>query len=960
MSGTCIHEPRAPSPSLSGFSTPISEPPYRRLDGDTPACTPETDLTPTQCVLRNVLSIEPTVHGAPGGSSPSPSDGCTAHFDNSVLKLHEHEACQCGGSGGAEAGHSPEAGAVRSQSENNRLQSGSGGFLEGLFGCLKPVWTMIGKAYSTEHKHNQEESWEVPFEEISDLQWVGSGAQGAVFLGKLHGEEVAVKKVRDIKETEIKHLRKLKHPNIITFKGVCTQAPCYCILMEYCAQGQLYEVLRAGRKITPSLLVDWSMGIAGGMNYLHLHKIIHRDLKSPNMLITHDDMVKISDFGTSKELSDKSTKMSFAGTVAWMAPEVIRNEPVSEKVDIWSFGVVLWEMLTGEIPYKDVDSSAIIWGVGNNSLQLPVPESCPDGFKILLRQCWNCKPRNRPSFRQILLHLDIASADVLSTPQETYFRSQAEWREEVKQHFEKIKSEGTCLHRLDEELINRRREELRHALDIREHYERKLERANNLYMELSAVMLQLELKEKELQKREQSLDKKYPGLFKHHSSRQSSSSNSMDKLIKKRNVPQKLPSGKRPDILKSEVILPKMDSSVMQVTIPACPNRSSTSPSRCRRVKTRHRKSGKGSSGDLAGLKANQSSSNRETSAQANNAATTNNPKQLLEPAAALRGLSHEQQQRQLSSSSPDLICTTLEAEGQRKREPAVSGLERGGSLSASAGLGGSEGGVGGLDDLTETPPRSDTPSEDAASFPFSSSPDSPCGRGAAGRGSLGSPRLPHDGDDKDEGASAVRIPRGASGGIGTQHLTPSAILYRAAITRKQRRGVSSEEEEGEVDSEVELPRRRRPTSITKCQSVSTFSSENLSVSDGEEGHTTDHSHSGTPDVVSTNTDDRLDDRSDDLLSQGSEIPADNTDPAQASDGLSERDGAPGQSKAQLDTGQNPNENRALCDDSDCDSAELDQSGSGEPSRPPSAGAWVSPSQPYQGSPQTPHTGHPP
>uniref|UniRef100_A0A669C902 Mitogen-activated protein kinase kinase kinase n=1 Tax=Oreochromis niloticus TaxID=8128 RepID=A0A669C902_ORENI len=855
MSGTCIHEPRAPSPSLSGFSTPISEPPYRRLDGDTPACTPETDLTPTH-----------------------------------VLKLHEHEACQCGG--GAEAGHSPEAGAVRSQSENIRLQSGSGGFLEGLFGCLKPVWTMIGKAYSTEHKHNHEESWEVPFEEISDLQWVGSGAQGAVFLGKFHGEEVAVKKVRDIKETEIKHLRKLKHPNIITFKGVCTQAPCYCILMEYCAQGQLYEVLRAGRKITPSLLVDWSMGIAGGMNYLHLHKIIHRDLKSPNMLITHDDLVKISDFGTSKELSDKSTKMSFAGTVAWMAPEVIRNEPVSEKVDIWSFGVVLWEMLTGEIPYKDVDSSAIIWGVGNNSLQLPIPESCPDGFKILLRQCWNCKPRNRPSFRQILLHLDIASADVLSTPQETYFKSQAEWREEVKQHFEKIKSDGTCLHRLDEELINRRREELRHALDIREHYERKLERANNLYMELSAVMLQLELKEKELQRREQSLDKKYPGLFKHHSSRQSSSSNSMDKLIKKRNVPQKLPSGKRPDILKSEVIIPKMDSSVMQVTIPACPNRSSTSPSRSRRVKTRHRKPGKGSSGDLAGLKANQSSPNRDTTAQVNSS-TTNTSKQLLEPSAALRGLSHEQQQRQLSSSSPDLICTTLEADSQGKGEPSVGGLERGGSLSASAGLGGQREG--------------DTPSEDAASFPFSSSPDSPCGRGAAaGRGSLGSPRLPHDGEDKEEGAGVVRLPRGASGGIGSQHLTPSAILYRAAITRKQVRFFFF------VFVLFLLNRSRRPTSITKCQSVSTFSSENLSVSDGEEGHTTDHSHSGTPDVVSTNTDDRLDDRSDDLLSQGSEIPVDNTDPAQASDGLSERDGALGQAKAQLDAGQNPNEVKKL------------------------------------------------
>lgn len=143
-----------------------------------------------------------------------------------------------------------------------------------------------------------------------------------------------------------------------------------------------------------------------------------------SVLVTHNDTVKISDFGTSKELSDKSTKMSFAGTVAWMAPEVIRNEPVSEKVDIWwvlrcnkfetihlfknyskvyvykhmsktsvsvccrSFGVVLWELLTGEIPYKDVDSSAIIWGVGSNSLHLPVPSTCPDGFKILMKQTW--------------------------------------------------------------------------------------------------------------------------------------------------------------------------------------------------------------------------------------------------------------------------------------------------------------------------------------------------------------------------------------------------------------------------------------------------------------------------------------------------------------------------------------------------------------------------------------------
>ncbi|KAG7256519.1 hypothetical protein CRUP_011018 [Coryphaenoides rupestris] len=547
------------------------------------------------------------------------SDG--GHFDNTVLQLREQEeaqeevqeeaaspaSCEHGGSGGEE--HTCDKRPAERTGEQryhhhhhhhpddiklhfHRAGPGSGGFLEGLFGCLRPVWNIIGKTYSTDYKLQQQDMWEVPFEEISELQWLGSGAQGAVFLGKFHSEEVAIKKVREQKETDIKHLRKLKHPNIIGFKGVCTQAPCYCIIMEYCAQGQLYEVLRAGRKVTPSLLVDWASGIASGMNYLHLHKIIHRDLKSPNVLVTHNDTVKISDFGTSKELSDKSTKMSFAGTVAWMAPEVIRNEPVSEKVDIWSFGVVLWELLTGEIPYKDVDSSAIIWGVGSNSLHLPVPSTCPDGFKILMKQTWQSKPRNRPSFRQILLHLDIAAADILGAPQETYFKSQAEWREEVKKHFEKIKSEGTCIHRLDEELIRRRRDELRHALDIREHYERKLERANNLYMELSAIMLQLEVREKELMKyaaERQAVEKKVPRKTnKAELVRPIVRPNAVEKLIKKKGSLSHKPG------------LPQAKSPKL-----------STPPGKARyRSKPRHRRaSSKGSHNDFPGvLKASQES----------------------------------------------------------------------------------------------------------------------------------------------------------------------------------------------------------------------------------------------------------------------------------------------------------------------------------------------------------------
>ncbi|XP_075532820.1 mitogen-activated protein kinase kinase kinase 13-like isoform X2 [Dermacentor variabilis] len=376
------------------------------------------------------------------------------------------------------------------------------GWLDGLLGCLRPVWSILHKADDRQGPGG--DSWEIPFEAIGHLQFVGSGAQGAVFVGQLHDETVAVKKVTSLAETDIRHLRKLNHPNIVAFKGVCTQEPCFCIVMEYCPYGQLYDALKNGRVIPPATVVEWSKHIASGMNYLHSRSIIHRDLKSPNILISYNDVLKISDFGTSRQWSERSTKMSFAGTVAWMAPEVIRNEPCSEKVDIWSYGVVMWELLNCETPYKDVDSNAIIWGVGNNSLHLPVPATCPDGFRLLMRQCWSPKPRNRPSFRHILMHLDIAAVEILSTPKESYFAAQAGWKEEIRRYMQSIRQEGQP--QGEQELIRRRREELRHAQDIRLHYERKLERTNNLYMEFTACLLQLEQREREIIRREQSLE----------------------------------------------------------------------------------------------------------------------------------------------------------------------------------------------------------------------------------------------------------------------------------------------------------------------------------------------------------------------------------------------------------------------------------------------------------------------
>jgi len=334
---------------------------------------------------------------------------------------------------------------------------------------------------------------------------LGSGAQGAVFAGIYGDEEVAVKKVKEELETDIKHLRKLNHPNIVQFRGVCVQSPVYCIVMEYCPYGTLFNLLRDGKEVPPKKLVEWTKQIATGMNYLHQHKIIHRDLKSPNILIGNNEIMKISDFGTSLQSSEHSTKMSFAGTVAWMAPEIIRNEPCNEKVDIWSFGVCVWELLTCEVPYKNVDSSAVIWGVGSNALQLPIPSSCPEGFKLLIKQCWSAKPRNRPSFKHILLHLDIAAVEILSFKPEDYFRTQQSWKAEVWEHNEKMKCEGSSIPLADEALVKKRNEELKHAQDVRDLYQNKLERTTNLYLELYQTKIRMETREKELIKWEQML-----------------------------------------------------------------------------------------------------------------------------------------------------------------------------------------------------------------------------------------------------------------------------------------------------------------------------------------------------------------------------------------------------------------------------------------------------------------------
>ncbi|XP_049944241.1 mitogen-activated protein kinase kinase kinase 10-like [Schistocerca serialis cubense] len=314
---------------------------------------------------------------------------------------------------------------------------------------------------------------EINFSELELEEVIGVGGFGKVYRGFWRGQEVAVKAARhdpdeDIAVTldnvrqEAKLFWLLEHENIVSLKGVCLQLPNLCLVMEYARGGSLNRVL-AGRKIRPDVLVDWAIQIARGMNYLHNGapvSLIHRDLKSSNVLLSepieNDELqfktLKITDFGLAREV-DKTTRMSAAGTYAWMAPEVIKTSTFSKASDVWSYGVLLWELLTGETPYKGIDTLAVAYGVAVNKLTLPIPSTCPEPWRDLMEACWNSDPHMRPSFEDVLLALDaIMHSAFTQTPHESFHTMQEDWRQEIEQVLHGLRMKEKELRCREEEL----------------------------------------------------------------------------------------------------------------------------------------------------------------------------------------------------------------------------------------------------------------------------------------------------------------------------------------------------------------------------------------------------------------------------------------------------------------------------------------------------------------------------
>lgn len=270
--------------------------------------------------------------------------------------------------------------------------------------------------------------YQVPYFELVFDKKLGSGSFGQIYLGRWRGQVAVIKSIEGafgegeqaqfIREVQI--MSQCRDRHITQFYGAALEPQGRtCLLMEYMEQGSLYQVLE--KPLAPSLQRQMALEIAEGLHYLHSRDILHRDLKSANVLVDRDNHAKLSDFGLShtKAVSVKTT-LQKSEAIQWLAPECFsRGAVYTAESDIYSYGVILWELLTAKRPYAGVPDSRVpertLRGT-RDSL-----EGISEPYASLIQQCWSLEPAKRPRLMQIIQILEKVTLRPASpSPEEHY------------------------------------------------------------------------------------------------------------------------------------------------------------------------------------------------------------------------------------------------------------------------------------------------------------------------------------------------------------------------------------------------------------------------------------------------------------------------------------------------------------------------------------------------------------
>ncbi|KAH0796067.1 TKL family protein kinase [Histomonas meleagridis] len=251
----------------------------------------------------------------------------------------------------------------------------------------------------------------IRYEDLKFIKTIGNGAFGEVSMG-IHiptKQKVAIKKLHEVTLSptneqlylrEVKCLASLSHAFLLPFVGYTVKSP-YCIITKYIPNGSLHNAIHSSPKgLSPLDKTLIAYCVALGMNYLHQKQMIHRDLKPQNILLDESGLPVICDFGTSRRV-DQATMTGQCGTPNYMSPEFIKNEHYDQSVDVYSYGTILWEMLTEQVPFGDKEAPQVVYLILINQ-QLEIPEDCPKHLSRLIEQCRDTDPTQRPSFKEIV------------------------------------------------------------------------------------------------------------------------------------------------------------------------------------------------------------------------------------------------------------------------------------------------------------------------------------------------------------------------------------------------------------------------------------------------------------------------------------------------------------------------------------------------------------------------------
>ncbi|EAY75804.1 hypothetical protein OsI_03719 [Oryza sativa Indica Group] len=267
------------------------------------------------------------------------------------------------------------------------------------------------------------EKWTVDRSQLLIGHRFASGAHSRLFHGIYKEQPVAVKFIRQPEDeedaelaaqlekqfnTEVTTLSRLNHPNVIKLIGACSSPPVFCVITEFLSGGSLRTFLhkQEHKSLPLEKIISIGLDIANGIGYIHSQGVVHRDVKPENIIFDSEFCAKIVDFGISCEEAECDPLANDTGTFRWMAPEMMKHKPYGRKVDVYSFGLILWEMFTGSVPYEDLNPFQAAFAVFDKNERPVIPSSCPAPLRLLIEQCWASQPDKRPEFWQIVQILD--------------------------------------------------------------------------------------------------------------------------------------------------------------------------------------------------------------------------------------------------------------------------------------------------------------------------------------------------------------------------------------------------------------------------------------------------------------------------------------------------------------------------------------------------------------------------